>query len=285
MSYPPFVSVVVPVFNGEATIETCLRSLLAQDYESFEVIVVDNESTDGTAAVLEGFADRATVLREARRGAAAARNRGIREARGDVVAFTDGDCVADPGWLRAVVAPLENEEVGIAGGRVLAARPCNRVEKFGEVIHDQEMAICVYKPPYVVSSNWASRRSVLQDAGLFDDEFLRSQDVELAYRIVQLGYRLVYAPEAVVYHRNQRTLAGLFREGFTHGFHSFRVVAKHGRFLDEYGYRPFKLRSYRAIARHARDYVIRRDPDRALCACVFNAGKEVGKLAGFVRMR
>jgi glycosyltransferase involved in cell wall biosynthesis len=166
----PLVAVVVPVFNSCNTITACLESLFALDYprEMVKIVVVDNASTDGTAQELERFGDRIILLSEQTRGAGAARNKGVREVPADVIAFIDADCIADVGWLRSLVKPLQNQEVGICGGRILSKRPCNRIEEFGEQIHDHQKAIEEFKPPYVVSLNWASPRRVLLEAGLFD---------------------------------------------------------------------------------------------------------------------
>lgn len=227
------VSVVVPVYNGRATIGDCLASLLEVDFprEAFEVLVVDNGSRDGTADLVARHGAAVRLLHESKRGPAAARNRGLREARGEVVAFTDADCVVERGWLRAITAPLADPTVGIAGGRILARRPCNDVERFGERIHDHHSAINVWKPPYAITMSWASRLAVLREVGLFDEDLRRVEDVDLSYRIVQAGYRVVYVPEAVVYHRNERTLWGLFAEGYAHGYHAIKVLRKHEEFL------------------------------------------------------
>ena len=100
-------SVIVPVFNGADTIGECLASLLALDYppSGFEIVVVDNGSTDGTAAVVAGLGGRVRLLHEPVRGASAARNRGVRAARGRLVAFTDADCAVEPHWLARLVEP------------------------------------------------------------------------------------------------------------------------------------------------------------------------------------
>src|SRR5262245_904804 len=222
-------TVVVAVFNGARTIEACVSSLLALRYprDQCEIIVVDNASTDGTAAVLAPFTDRVRVLHEPTPGASAARNRGIRHARGQVIAFTDADCTVEPEWLAALVEPLADPSVGIVGGPILSRARGNRIERFGERLHDQRRSIEIEPRPYVASANWASRREVLSETGFFDETLLRVQDVDLAWRIRQAGYRLVYMPEARVRHRNERTLWGLMREGYTHGRHGLRVLERH----------------------------------------------------------
>ena len=130
MSDWPFVSVVVPVFNGVRTIEELLTSLLALDYpvDRYEIIIVDNGSTDDTRQIVERYP--VTLLEEREiRGAAAARNKGIMHARGDIIAFTDADCVADRNWLKMLVTAHQDPTIGAFAGEVKGQEPARtRVE-------------------------------------------------------------------------------------------------------------------------------------------------------------
>ncbi len=192
----PLVSVVVPAWNAQETIEECVRSLLAQSYprDRLEIIVVDNGSSDATRERLAPFEDSIAILSEATRGAAAARNAGIRHASGEIVAFTDSDCTVDEHWLTELVWPLSDLTVGVVGGPILARRPAGEAELFGEAIHDHAAAMLVCAPPYAVTMNWASRAEVLAEVGLFDEALRRAQDGDLAYRVLTAGYRLGYLP-------------------------------------------------------------------------------------------
>jgi GT2 family glycosyltransferase len=284
-AYQPSASVIVPAHNSESTIDECVRSLLGLRYPSdrLELLIVDNRSTDGTVGALRPYADRIVVLEERRRGAAAARNAGIAGAGGEVVAFTDADCVVDQDWLRRLVEPLQDPGVGISGGTILARPSANDVERFGEEIHDHRRAIEVYQPPYAITMSWASRREFLRALGGFDERFIRGQDVDLSYRVSQAGYALAFVPEAVVYHRNETSRAGLFREGFVHGFHGVRVRKRHEHFLRRYGHGRFNTRAYAAIGSRLRDWARGRDAPRSGCDTVFNSGKKAGKLLGSLR--
>lgn len=229
----PRVSVVVPVRNRPAEIAACLDSLLESDFppEEREIVCVDNGSTDETPRTLERYGSRIRVVSEACPGPAAARNAGVRAARGERVAFTDSDCVVAPDWLRSVVAPLDNPDVGAVGGRILALRPCTAVALFGELIHDHGFAIEGCRPPYVITMNLACRRATLTELGLFDTRLLRGEDVDFAYRLAASGRSIAYEPEAVVRHRNRETLAALVREGFQHGYYAPKVSRLHREFL------------------------------------------------------
>jgi glycosyltransferase involved in cell wall biosynthesis len=228
--------VVVAAYQAERTLEECLDSLTHLDYpgEDLEIVCVDNGSTDATAAIARRFAPGIVTLTELERGAASARNRGIAAAHGEVVAFTDADCTVSPTWLRHLVGPLADPRVGIAGGCILAKQPCNWIERFGERIHDHAVAIEATEPPYAISMNWASRRAVLQHYGGFDARLLRCQDVDLSFRMLRDGMTIDYVADAVVYHRNERTLLGLFREGYVHGYNGRAVVELHREYLETF---------------------------------------------------
>ncbi len=282
---PPAVSVVVPVYNSERTLEPLLESLLALDYpkDRVEFVLVNNGSTDGTRDKLARFGDRIRVVDEPRRGRSAARNRGISEARHDLIAFTDADCVLDPQWLRQLLPPLLEANVGISGGRIAVVEPCNAIAKFGEFVRDHNLAINVYKPPYVDTSNWASPKNVLQAAGGFDERLPRCEDVDLAFRIFQSGYRIVYRAEALVRHRNRDSWKGLFKDGFEHGYHSVPVLTKHYRFLQGVGYRRFHTGRIKPLAADFLRLARGNTGTDVLCPVVFESGKKLGKIAGSVR--
>jgi cellulose synthase/poly-beta-1,6-N-acetylglucosamine synthase-like glycosyltransferase len=286
-TYLPTASVIVPVRNGERTIDDCLRSLLELRYpaDRLELRVVDNGSRDGTVEALRAYGDRIVLVHERRRGRSAARNAGLRGASGEVVAFTDADCAVDPDWLSLLVQPLREPGVGIAGGAILALPAANDIERFGEAIHDHRMAIEVYRPPYAITMSWASRREVLRELGGFDQRFRRGEDVDLSYRIVQAGYELAFVPEAVVRHHNEDSLPGLFREGFAHGFHGVRARKRHEDFLRQFGHGRVNRRAYADIGSRLRDWAHGRDRARSSCEAVFNSGKKAGQLLGSVRFR
>ena len=278
--YRPAVSVIVAIYNAEATLPDCLDSLRQLDYPRcrLEVLCVDNGSTDGTPRLLETYRQQITILREERRGPAAARNAGLRQAAGEVIAFTDSDCAVDRNWLRALVGPLRDPRVGVVGGTILSKRPCNSIEAFGEQIHDHNRAVNEFRPPYAITMNWASRLEVFKTVGFFNEDLLRCSDADLSYRMVQAGYRLVYAPAAIIYHQNERTPWGLMREGYVHGYHAVNVVRLHRAFLEQ--------------VRHERREQRERVPDwsetpnrlpprpwcDALWFRVFQLGKRIGRL-------
>ena len=279
----PAVSVVVAVLDGERTLAACIDSLLALDYprDRLELIAVDNGSRDRTRDLLEGYGGRVRVLDEPVRGPGAARNRGVRDARHPLVAFTDADCRVDPAWLRHLVAPLRDPAVGIAGGRILAIDPANPIERFGERLHDHERAMTFFRPPYAITMSWASPAHVLREQGLFDPTFLRGEDSELACRLFLAGYRLVYVPEAIVYHHNRSTRGALVRAGFQSGFWSVASARKHHGAMRALGVRRFSMSTYRMLASSLIGAAAGRADDGYLF--LFHLGRKLGRYSGSIR--
>jgi len=285
MDYLYRVSVIVPVYNAEKTLKECINSLLDIDYpkEKLELIFVNNSSTDRTEFILNEYKGRIKILYERKKGPAAARNNGLLNASGEIIAFTDSDCMVDRHWLNHLLLPLQDEQVGIVGGKILAKTPYNKIEKFGEAIHDHESAINIFRPPYVITMNWASRLLVLKEADFFNEDFIRCEDVDLSHRIFMAGYKIVYAPEAVIYHRNEKTLSGLFKEGYLHGLYSIQFIKHYSDFLLKSGHRRINLNSYKKIISDFKDYITRKNGIDSLCSATFNSGKKIGKILGSLK--
>jgi cellulose synthase/poly-beta-1,6-N-acetylglucosamine synthase-like glycosyltransferase len=218
----PTVSVVVPVRNGQRTIGACLDALLALDYRgSSEVIVVDNGSTDATAALADSRD--VLLLCEPRRGRAIARNAGIASALSEIVAFVDADCVAEPGWLTALVTPFSDPAVGGVGGEIHSISPVTAVQAYLDQKESCWQQYCVQggrrkRHGFLITANAAYRRSVLDRVDGFDPHFVTAEDVDLGWRVRDAGYSLAYAPEAIVRHRLRESARALFRQRYGYGY-------------------------------------------------------------------
>lgn len=209
----PKISIIVPVYNGEATIRTCVEALLGLDYprDRFEVLIVDNKSLDGTRRIVEGYA--VTLLQEAAvQSSYAARNLGIAHASGDILAFTDADCVPERGWLRAIVAAIEPSDVGGVAGAIEAFRADSAVERYQA--RRAIRADRAYKHkvlPFAQTANAAYKRAVFEKIGLFDPTLIYGGDLDFSWRMQSTaGLRLVYEALAFVWHRHRTTYKGLF---------------------------------------------------------------------------
>jgi glycosyltransferase involved in cell wall biosynthesis len=209
----PKISVVVPVYNGEATIRTCVEAILGLDYprELLQTFIVDNRSTDGTRKVLDGYP--VTVLEEAKtQSSYAARNLGIRHSTGDIVAFTDADCVPERSWLRAIVNAIAPADVGGIAGAIEAFRADSAVERYQASRAIRADRAYHHKVlPFAQTANAAYKREVFERIGLFDPTLIYGGDLDFSWRMQSgAGLRLVYEALAFVWHRHRTTYRGLF---------------------------------------------------------------------------
>ena len=226
---PPFVSVVLPVRNGERTIGDCLASIVHTDYppDRREVLVVDNASTDRTAQIIRRYPVR--YIHEARVGRSAARNRGIEESRGEIVAFIDADCVATTRWLQELTAGFTEDEVFGVAGEIVAFPPATLAERYYAMTRPRHQASSVNKSrPYAVTANVAFRKDTFDRIGVFDPRFRSGQDVDFGWRLFDAGLRLVYRERALVLHRHRPTGWGLFRQYFFRAQGWSLLQQKHG---------------------------------------------------------
>ena len=192
----PFVSVILPVYNRDAWVARAIDSVLAQSYRNFELIVVDDGSTDGTRGVLERYGEQITLLTQERGGAYAARNLALRRARGELVAFIDSDDVWLPHRLARQVPLLECAEVGLVFGDALHVprrkRSCFQVSppRRGRVA--ARFAWANFVPTITV----LARRACIDEAGGFSEESALSCDYLLWFRIA-LRHELDFVDEIV----------------------------------------------------------------------------------------
>lgn len=272
----PEVSVIIPVYNGEAGIRACVNSVLSSHVPrgSMEILCVDNASTDKTLEILRSFGPAVEIIKETKRGAAAARNAALRRARGTFAVFTDADCTVHPDWVAKILEPLRNGTADAVGGKILARPEAKAVERFGVLIHDHQKAIELDSPPYIISMNLASRVDLLLSMQGFDERWIRMQDVDLSFRLVEAGLRLRYCREAVIYHHNRDTISTLIREGFIHGYYQPAFHAAHASFLHSY-----QRNGAKPTQREVPDPDLRAWQLAALWR-LFNTAKTAGRLKG-----
>lgn len=187
------VSVVIPCRNERLTLAACLDALEAQDLpkDQYEILVVDGASTDGCTEIIRARGVR--LLEDGGKGVAHARNIGIREARGEIVAFTDADCVPRFDWLSCIVAAFEDDESvgGVAGAmRMPRSSLAGRMEDNDARVHYNGY----------ITSNVAYRRRVLVEVGGFHEGLRCAEDYDLAWRVLDAGYAILREPRAIVLH-------------------------------------------------------------------------------------
>jgi O-antigen biosynthesis protein len=232
----PRVSVVVCSYNGGPTLDQCLRSLMALDYPDFEVLLIDDGSSDDTKEIAARF-PKVRAIHQSNQGLSVARNVGLALATGEIVAYTDSDCFADPDWLTHLVAQLETCNAAGVGGPNLAPED-------GAVA--AYVAACPGQPMHVLESNqvaehvpgcnMAYRREALQAINGFDPQFRKAgDDVDLCWRLQQAGYWITFAPGAFVWHHRRQTPRAYFRQQAGYGEAEALLRFKHPDKFNAYG--------------------------------------------------
>ena len=236
-SSEPLISVIVAAYNCRDTISKCLESLNSLDHPSYEVIVVDDGSTDGTPELCETFSG-VEVIRLDRGGPSRARNTGVRKARGKLVAFTDSDCFVDSHWLKELEKGFIGPDVaGVGGDQISPADESEmgkRIQEFlkisGFVTRYIQTKAAFGETTHNASCNSAYRKIIFEEIGGFDEAQFPGEDLELDIKILRKGYRLIYNPAAVVGHYRPGTYREFCRMMRRYGAGEWHLVRKHGFF-------------------------------------------------------
>lgn len=201
------ISVVIPAYNEELYLSSCLESLSRQSENIHEIIVVDNNSTDRTTKIAEQYADK--IILEERKGVAFARDRGWREATGDIIASTDADTIVDPSWARTIQNNLDGH-VGIFGPVHLkdGKNMENYMAKYGytaflKINH-------AFGFPHFSGQNFAVKRKALEAVGGYNLALSSAEDVDLSKRLIKQG-RIRFDDNMVVYTSSRRLRVGYYK--------------------------------------------------------------------------
>ncbi len=233
----PRVSVILTVRDEEANLGHLLDSLVPQQH-LHEVIVVDAASTDRTVEVAESYRSQLpnlkVLVRPCRRGEG--RNLGAAQATGDLLAFIDGDCMANAHWLERIVAAWEGRPRRVVAGRTLltgywAFTKLHRVE-LPHKGQDTTWPSC----------NLAYPRALFQEIGGFDPRFVTAEDIDLNYRAIEAGGEIVLARDAIVYARARDSITGFLRQAYWNGYGRKQLTRKHGRLWHQYSFRDMAKR-------------------------------------------
>jgi glycosyltransferase AglI len=248
MTELPLVTVVVPTHNGEGSLPRLLDALGRQTapVELFEVLVVDDCSEDASAAIVEASPHARLIRAPERGGSYVARNRGVAEARGSVLAFTDTDCLPAEGWIEAGCAAIQADGADVVAGHVevpLGQKPTTAALLDFTRYLDQQRHVDEHG--FGATANLWVRREVLERVGPFNERLTTGGDLEFGNRVARSGFELRYAPDVVVEHQPRSRARQLALKGYRIGLgtaehrrhanaqtrHRPRIYARPGAYL------------------------------------------------------
>jgi glycosyltransferase involved in cell wall biosynthesis len=221
-----FISVVITIKNEAANIQKVLESLMVQE-PSFEIILVDAESTDGTQDIIKQYAtDHSEVKLFIHKGSRGeSRNFGVQKASGEVVAFTDGGCTADKHWLKEIRQSI-SEGVDIVAGKTVDVGAFRDIQRVKIMVNEYDITW--------PSCNLAYKKQVFEAINGYDTEFITAEDIDLNFRAVEQGATIGYNEQAIIYRESAQSLTGLMRQSFWYGYGRKQLTLKHGKLWKKY---------------------------------------------------
>jgi len=219
------ISIVIPAYNAEKTLPACLLALRQQTLQPDEIIVVDDGSVDSTAQIASQAG--AVVISQPNQGPAAARNTGINASRGDLVLFTDSDCLPEETWVERMAQPLLAGMDGVKGAyRTRQTQPVARLVQ----CEFEERYLLLKQHPlidFVDGHAAAFRKAAVVEVGCFDPALTENEDVDLSYRLAASGKHMVFAPDAIVFHSHPDSYLKYFRLKTGRGYWRMLVYRSH----------------------------------------------------------
>ena len=233
----PLVSIIIPAYNCENTIGKCLDSLLKLDYPDYEIIIIDDGSTDSTPEILKQ-SPKVKTIRTQNSGPSRARNIGIKEAKGDFIAFTDADCIVDRNWIKELFRGFVSDKVAGVGGDQQSpedetpfGKDVQDFMKFVGIVGDyMKHHMDILKTSHNPTCNVLYKKTVLLEAGLFDEALWPGEDVDIDRKIKRKGWLLYYNPNAVVQHYRPQNPGSFNKMMKRYGWAQGYLVRKYGLF-------------------------------------------------------
>ena len=221
--YQPFVTILIPVRNVAKYIKECLDALLNQGYpqDNYEILILDNNSQDGTQEIVSGYGERVKLIQCGVHSPTKKYNQVLDKVKGEIIGLVDGDANVAKDWLEKVVEPLEEDKVAGAGGVILTQNK----EKLIPRLIGYELQDRYEKMPREIkrmaSMHIVYKKDILLEVGGFDEKLKTGYDCEIGWRINEAGYKIIFIPEAKVYHNHRDNLWSYFKQQYEYGKFAF----------------------------------------------------------------
>lgn len=233
----PMVSVVVCSYNGGQTLRPCMESLQKLNYPNYEVILVDDGSTDDTQGIMKDF-PKVINIAQKNKGLSVARNVGAAAAHGEIIAFTDSDCMADKDWLYYLVQTMNDNNFCCVGGPNISPPAIDPAQAAVAVSPGAPRHVLIgdTEAEHVPGCNMAYYRWALEIIDGFDPQFRAAgDDVDVCWRLTQLGHKIGFSPSAIVWHYRRFTVKAYFGQQKGYGKAEAMLRYKHLYYFDSLG--------------------------------------------------
>lgn len=243
----PDISVIIPVFNSPEPLQRCLNALSSQQTaHAYEVIVVDDASAENPELLVKAFSDRlqtSFIRLDVNGGPGAARNAGVAVARGQIILFTDADCVPAPDWVEKMAQPFANcEVVGVKG--VYSCQQTDLWARLAQLEFEEryELLASHDEIDFIDTCCGGYRREAFLNAGGFNAALRMNEDVDLAFRVKKNGGHFVFVPDAIVGHSHREGWYAYARLKFGRGFWRMKIYRFHPEKAGNDTYTPFSMK-------------------------------------------
>ena len=224
-------SIVIPSYNSVRVLQRCLDAIAGIDYPDFETILVDDGSTDDTAAVVRQY-PAVQYIRQDNQGPAAARNKGAAASSGELIFFTDADCVPPPDILSRYASFFMNGDLAGLGGGYRTRNIESPVARYvGREIQFRHQLARPGRTKAFGTYNCVFKKDIFLSAGGFDTGFKHAsgEDFDFCYRLVAAGYRLGFDPDIFVYHDHPDKIMKYLKQQYKRGTTRTRNIFRHGK--------------------------------------------------------
>ena len=234
----PTISVIIPAYNASKTIRANIQAILDQTHSPYEIIIVDDGSIDNTAAIIQSFSNVKYIYQD-NAGPATARNTGAKAATGDVLFFTDSDCVPNQDWLAKAISGFEESGVGVVCGSYDIANADSILARgiHAEILY-RHHHLMPERPKAFGSYNFGVKKNVFFEVGGFSEQYAQAsgEDNDLSYKIRKAGYDIYFQKAALVKHHHPTKVMRYLKEQFRHGYWRAKMYGDHPEYMqgDDY---------------------------------------------------